>query len=62
MANKNFEITITLTMEIGARNEEMAQERGERMGEAATKGIYDSTYRWKPEDIEAPDISVEELE
>lgn len=61
MANKDYEITITLTMGIGARNEEMAAERGELLAQAATKGIWDSPCRWKPEDIDAPEVEVQEL-
>ena len=61
MANKDYKVTITLTMEIGARTEEMAKERGDDLAEAACKGIYDSPYRWKPDTIEAPEVVLREL-
>lgn len=62
MANKDFEVTITLTMEVRAETQAKAEERGELLAQAATEGIYDSPYRWKPEDIDAPTVLVQAFE
>ncbi len=60
MANKDFEVTIGLTMVIGAEDQEMAVVRGGLLAQAAREGIWDTAYRWKPEHIEPSDVKVEE--
>lgn len=61
MANKNFEVTITLTMKIDAPTREEAEETARWLVHGASGGIQDSPWRPPPEDIEAPEVSVEEV-
>jgi hypothetical protein len=52
MANKEYEVTLTIIYLVSAPNEEAANDRADLIAEGAQDGILKLKQRWAPDEME----------